>query len=256
MKPSTTSAKPRVGAALWAAAFWLLVWQAAALWLDTPLLLVSPITAAVRLWELVQEADFWQAVLFTLSRIWLGFAFSLVLGLGLGALSYRFGWVRLLLAPLTATIRAVPVASFVILALLWVSSKNLSILVSLLIGFPILYANVLAGMDSTDARIIEMARLFRVPLGRQLRCIYLYQVLPFLRSGMVTAMGLCWKSGVAAEVIGIPDGSIGEKLYDAKIYLQTADLFCWTLAVVLLSVGCEKLLALCLSRVGRGSADA
>lgn len=68
---------------------------------------------------------------------------------------------------------------------------------------------------------------------------------------MNIAIGLCWKSGVAAEVIGMPSGSIGEKLYQAKVYLETPDLFCWTLTIVLLSVGCEKLLSLLTELVER-----
>ena len=144
---------------------------------------------------------------------------------------------------LVAAVKAVPVASFVILVLLWVPSRNLSVVISVLIGFPVIYSNVLAGLDSTDSKLIEMAKVFRVPFGRQLRAIYLYAVMPFLQSGLSVAMGLCWKSGVAAEVIGIPGGSIGEKLYKAKVYLETPDLFCWTLVIVLLSIGCEKLVA-------------
>lgn len=251
MKPSTSSAKR--GVALWAVAFWLLAWQAAAWWVNEPLLLVSPLTAIKRLGQLVLELAFWQAVLFSVGRILLGFTAGCLLGIGLAVLAYRFGWVRQLLSPLTMAMKAIPVASFVILALLWVSSANLSVLISLLIGFPIVYANTLAGLDSTDRKLIEMARVFRVPFGKRLRLIYLYQVAPFLGSALSVAMGLCWKSGVAAEVIGIPTGSIGEKLYKAKIYLETPDLFCWTLVIVLLSVGCEKLLEALVKRLtGRG----
>ena len=239
MKPSTSSAKR--GFPLWAAAFWLLVWEAAARWVNEPIFLVSPVTAFQRLLQLLIEPAFWQTVGFSLGHILLGFLLGVVLGVALAALSYRFKLVRELLAPLAATVKAIPVASFVILALLWVSSRNLSILISLLIGFPVIYGNVLTGLQSTDPKLIEMARIFRIPFVRQLRCIYLYQTAPFLRSGLSIAIGLCWKSGVAAEVIGIPSGSIGEKLYKAKVYLETPDLFCWTLGVVLLSVGCEKL---------------
>ena len=181
---------------------------------------------------------------FSVGRILLGFLLSALLGAVLAAAAYRFRRVRELLMPLVAAVKAVPVASFVILVLLWVSSRNLSVVISLLIGFPVIYANVLAGLDSTDPRLIEMARVFRVPFRRQLSTVYLSQVAPFLRSGLSLAIGLCWKSGVAAEVIGIPSGSIGEKLYKAKIYLETPDLFCWTVAVVVLSIGCEKLLGL------------
>ena len=215
---------------LWAVLVWLAVWQLIAWWVDAPILLVSPLTALKRLLELAFEAAFWRAVA--------------LLGAVLAAAAYRFRRVRELLMPLVAAVKAVPVASFVILVLLWVSSRNLSVVISLLIGFPVIYANVLAGLDSTDPRLIEMARVFRVPFRRQLSTVYLSQVAPFLRSGLSLAIGLCWKSGVAAEVIGIPSGSIGEKLYKAKIYLETPDLFCWTVAVVVLSIGCEKLLGL------------
>lgn len=255
MTPSTSTVnKSKHRLPIWAVIFWLFVWQIAAWWVAEPILLVSPLSALVRLTQLIWEASFWKSILFSVGHILLGFALSALLGVGLAALAYRFRRVRELLAPLSAAIKAIPVASFVILVLLWVSSRQLSIIVSLLIGFPVIYANVLMGLDSTDPKLIEMARVFRGPFLRQLRAIYLYQVLPFLRSGLAIAIGLCWKSGVAAEVIGIPMGSVGEKLYKAKVYLETPDLFCWTVVIVLLSIGCEKLLKLLLDLVERRAA--
>ncbi len=222
--------------------------------MNQPLLLVSPLETLVRLASLVQEAAFWQSIAYTVGKIMLGFALSCVLGIALAALAYRFLPVRRLLAPLTAAIKAVPVASFVILALLWVSSKNLSILISIMIGFPVIYLNTLNGLDSMDRKLIQMAQVFRVPVYKQIGVVYFNQVLPFLRTGLNVSVGLCWKSGVAAEVIGIPSGSIGQKLYNAKVYLETADLFCWTLVIVLLSVACEKLLMALLNLAERRAA--
>ena len=236
---------------LWAVLVWLAVWQLAAWWVDAPILLASPVAALKRLSQLAFEAAFWRAVGFSLGRILLGFALSALLGVLLAAAAYRLRRVRELLMPLVAAVKAVPVASFVILVLLWVSSRDLSVVISLLIGFPVVYANALAGLDSTDPGLIEMARVFRVPFRRQLGTVYLSQLAPFLRSGLSLAIGLCWTSGVAAEVIGIPAGSIGEKLYKAKVYLETPDLFCWTVVVVALSIGCEKLLALLMDAVER-----
>ena len=236
---------------MWSVIVWLFVWQIAAMWVAEPILLVTPLSALRRLTQLIGEMEFWKSIFFSVGHILLGFGLSAVLGVGLAALAYRLRVVRELLSPLSAAVKAIPVASFVILVLLWVPSKRLSIIISLLIGFPVIYANVLMGLDSTDPKLIEMARVFRVPFMRQLKAIYLYQVLPFLRSGLSIAIGLCWKSGVAAEVIGIPSGSVGEKLYKAKVYLETSDLFCWTLVIVLLSIGCEKLLKLLLDQVER-----
>ena len=92
--------------------------------------------------------------------------------------------------------------------------------------------------DSVD--VMMMARVFRIPAARRIRYVYLPQVIPYFRSACGSALGLCWKSGIAAEVIGMPDGSIGEQLQQAKIYLNTPDLFAWTLVIVLVSLVFEK----------------
>lgn len=239
--------KPFKGFPLWAAAFWILVWEALARLVNQNLLLVSPLTAAHRLLQLMGQAPFWQSVAYSLSHILLGFLLGAVLGIGFAILSYRFRPFEQLLMPLTATVKAIPVASFVILALLWVQKQNLSILISLLLGFPVIYSNALTGLRNTDPQLIEMSRVFRVPFKKQLRTLYLPCLAPYLHSGLSIAIGLCWKSGIAAEVIGTPKGSIGERLYNAKIYLETADLFAWTMTVVLLSVLCEKLLKMLLA---------
>ena len=107
--------------------------------------------------------------------------------------------------------------------------------------FPTIYLNVLEGIAQTDGKLLEIAWVFRVPLSRRLGGIYLPQVLPYFRSAASVALGLCWKAGVAAEVIGLPAGSIGERLYTAKVYFQTADLFAWTAVVVAVSAGFERL---------------
>jgi len=145
----------------------------------------------------------------------------------------------------------VPVVSFIILALVWLDSEELSLFISALMVFPPVYLNVLAGITSTDEKLLEMARVFRVPFRRQLRGIYLPQVLPYFRSAVSLALGLCWQAGAAAEVIGLPAGTIGEKLYNAKVYFQTPDLFAWTAVIVAVSLVFEKLFLLAVDRLAR-----
>ena len=232
---------------LWAVAFWLLVWQGASMALASTtggrtLLLASPAEALRRLLELAVTAEFWQAVGFSTARILGGGLLACVAAVVLAALSARFRWVEDLLSPLVAVVKAVPVVSFIILALIFISSRNLSLLISGLMAFPPVYLNVLAGIRRTDPQLLEMARVFRVPVLRQLRGIYLPAVLPYFRSALSLGMGLCWKSGAAAEVIGLPDGSIGDHLYSAKVYFQTADLFAWTAVIIAASVLLERLL--------------
>ena len=217
---------------LWAVIFWLAVWQLAAMGLARAyphgsLLMASPAAVLYRLGQLAVTAAFWQTVGWSAARIFGGFLLSTLLAE--------------LLAPLVAVIKAVPVASFIILALVWLNSRSLSLFISALMVFPPVYLNVLEGIRRTDGQLLEMARVFRVPFSRRLRYIYLPQIMPYFRTAVSLGLGLCWKAGAAAEVIGLPAGSVGERLYTAKVYFQTPDLFAWTVTIVAVSVLFERL---------------
>ena len=221
--------------------FWLAVWQVGAMLLGQELLLVSPVRAAGRLLELIPTEGFLRSVAFSSGRILGGFGLGLTCGTLLALLAGKFRFVRTLLAPLVAAVKAVPVASITVLALVWVSSRNLSVLVTFLIALPVVYSNMLESLGSLDPKLTEMAELYHISGWKRFAGVYLSQLLPGFCSAAKLAIGLSWKSGAAAEVIGIPSGSIGEKLYEAKVYLETADLFAWTIAVILLSWLSEKL---------------
>ena len=233
--------KQTQGLRLWAVLFWLCVWQLGSMALGSELLLVSPLRVLQRLGQLAMTEPFWQSVSFSLMHIAGGFLLSMCAGVVLAALSARFRAVRELLAPLVAVVKAVPVVSFIILALVWLDSRSLSCFIAFLMVFPPVYLGVLEGIRQTDGRLLEMVKVFRVPLGRQVRGIYLPAVLPHFRTAVSLGLGLCWKAGIAAEVIGLPGGSLGERLYSAKVYFQTPDLFAWTAVIVAVSVVFEKL---------------
>ena len=228
-------------AKLFAALLALCVWQLAAALIHNRLLLVGPVQVARRVIGLLGEKTTWEALGFTFGRISLGFFLAFLAALVLAALSARFLWVETLLWPYILAVQTVPVASFIVIALLWLSSRRISAFIAFLMVLPVLYANALQGIRGADRQLLEMARVFRVPVSRQLRGIYLPAVLPYFRSAVSLGLGLCWKSGAAAEVIGLPAGSIGEALYTAKVYFQTGDLFAWTAVIVTVSVIFERL---------------
>lgn len=225
----------------WAVGAWLLVWQGAGMVLDQRLLLPSPLEALGRLGELVCTGAFWRAVAWSSVRILGGFLLACLAAVGLAIPASRCRWVRELLAPLVAAVKAVPVASFIILALVWLDSRHLSCFIAGLMVFPTVYLNVLEGIGQADRQLLEMARVFRVSPWRQAAGIYLPAVLPGFRAACSLGLGLCWKAGVAAEVIGLPQGSLGERLYTAKVYFETADLFAWTAVIVAVSMAFEGL---------------
>mgnify|MGYP003172103636 CR=1 FL=1 len=203
-----------------ALAAWIVVWQLAAVSLGHGgLFLATPIQTLQALAQLAPTAGFWQRIVFSALRILAGFLLAVVGGLVLGALGARWRWVRIFIEPAMQLIRAMPVASFVILALLWVRSA----------------AGVQGGIADTDSQLLEMAHVYRLPLIIRLRYIWLPGIFPSFCESCIAAMGMCWKSGVSAEVIGLPDHSVGDALYRAKITLSTPDVFAWTLVIVLLS---------------------
>lgn len=231
--------------------FWLAVWQAAAVAVGQEVFLVSPVQALGTLAQLLPQASFWRRVAYSSGRILLGFGLGAVCSVVLAAAAQLCRTIDLLLAPVMQLVKATPVASFIILALVWVRSGSLSVLISFLMVLPVLYGAVRTGIASADPQLLEMARVFRVAPSRRLRAIWLPAVLPAFRQGCSVALGICWKSGVAAEVIGLPDGSIGDALYRAKITLSTGELFAWTFVIICLSAVFEKLFLALLDRAVR-----
>ena len=215
--------------------FWLLVWQAASLAVGEQLLLPSPLSVVRALAALVVQPGFWHSIGISLSRIGGGFLLGFFTGCLLGVLAAFLPLIETLLSPLLMLATATPVASFVILAMIWVSSKNLSVFTSFLMVMPVVYANTLAGLQAAPAEMREMAAVFRLPAWRRFRAVYLPALRPYLEGALQVTLALCWKSGLAAEVIGLPRGSIGERLYQAKLDLLTANMFAWTAVAILLS---------------------
>lgn len=226
---------------LGAVAVWLLLWQLASMAVGLPLLLPSPLAVLLRLGQLCTGADFWLTVASSLLRILLGFLLGVLFGTALAGLCWRFRLIDVLARPLLGVLKSTPVASFIILALVWVKTTWLATVISFIMVLPLIYANVREGIDSADRQLLEMAQVFRLSRRKTFRYCYLPAILPFFLSAISSALGFAWKSGIAAEVLGRPARAIGSQIYDAKIYLETPDLFAWTLVVILLSVLLERL---------------
>lgn len=226
---------------LGAVAIWLLLWQLASMAIGLPLLLPSPLAVLLRLGQLCTGADFWLTVASSLLRILLGFLLGVLFGTALAGLCWRFRLIDVLARPLLGVLKSTPVASFIILALVWVKTTWLATVISFIMVLPLIYANVREGIDSADRQLLEMAQVFRLSRRKTFRYCYLPAILPFFLSAISSALGFAWKSGIAAEVLGRPARAIGSQIYDSKIYLETPDLFAWTLVVILLSVLLERL---------------
>ncbi|MBQ7942706.1 MAG: ATP-binding cassette domain-containing protein [Lachnospiraceae bacterium] len=219
---------------------WLLLWQLLCLWVDNDILLVGPVATCKALLAQGVTMSFWVTIFWSLLRIAVGFFAGVFMGLVLAFLSARFLIIEEILSPIMTLMKAIPVASFVVLFLIWWSSSVLSIAISFMVVLPNIYLNTVAGIKSADKRLLEMSRVHRMS-GRDV-FFYIYRdaLRPFWDSAIKLSVGMSWKSGVAAEVIGTPDFSIGEALYMSKIHLDTAGVLAWTIVTVLMSLAFEK----------------
>lgn len=240
----------KVASHLLIATVYLLVWQLASTAVGSALLLPSPAATLRRFVQLLSLVESWRAVGMTMARIMGGYLLGVLFGVFLGVLTAKFPFADALLSPLRGVIKATPVTSFILLALLWLSSDAIPLFISLLMVLPIVWANTLEAVLHTDPQLLEIARVFRLGRLRTLTRIYIPSVLPQLLAACTTALGFAWKSGVAAEIIALPKRSVGYRLYEAKLSIETIDLFAWTLLVVLLSMLLETLLVRAMRRIG------
>lgn len=215
---------------------WLLVWHIAAVRLAKPLLLPSPAMVLTRLGELCATPTFWQYSLRSLLRVLAGIGSGAVAAIVVAALTAAFAPVDLLLRPLITVVKTTPVASFIILAMLWLNEGVLPVFISFLMVFPVIWANLHTALSSVPSEYCELAKVYRLPLSRRVRRIYVPYAFPHFLAACRSSMGLAWKAGIAAEAIALPAVSIGKQLMDAKIYLETTDLFAWTTVVIVLSL--------------------
>ena len=222
------------------------------MWVGQDIIVASPVRVVQVLAKLVVTGEFWATAWRTAWHIGLGFALAVVLGTALAWLASLHRWTDALLSPPVRALRLVPVVSFIILLLIWGGSSWLATTVATLMVLPAVFDNIAQGLEQTPGELIEMARVFRVGRGRTFRAVITPALWPYLIAACRVGIGLAWKSGVSAEVIGLPGGTIGERLFSAKLYLATGDLFAWTVVIVALGIGTERLVMWLLDRAERG----
>lgn len=223
-----------------AVALWLALWQAASLAVRQQLILPGPVDVAVALAGLVGTAAFWAKVGFSALRIIGATIASYAVAIALALASARWRLVRVVARPPLVAVKSTPVVCVVVLLLIWLGSANVSVAAVFLMALPGLYFPMLEGLDHVNEARRELFDLHGVRgVARSLGLVW-PEVLPYLCAASETVVGMGWKAGVAAELIGVPDGSIGERIYQAKLLLETPDLFAWTIAVIALAAVCER----------------
>ena len=231
------------------ALIYLAIWEAVSLLVGKELLLPSPLSTLSRLAVLLTQGETWFYAGLTLLRIMTGYAVGVLLGVLLAVLTARSAFAEALLSPLRAIVKASPVTSFILLALLWLSSDMVPLVISVLMVVPMVWTATAEAILQTDPRLVEMGRLFGLTRWQIVKKVFVPSVLPQFLAACTTSLGFAWKSGVAAEIIALPKQSIGYMLYQSRLRIETPDLFAWTLLIVALSMLLEWLLVRGMRRI-------
>ena len=227
---------------------WIGIWQITAMIVGMELLLPTPWTVLLRLSELMLTLDFYKTVLYSLLRIILGMLAGTLIGVLGGTITALSSLAKDFFAPMLAVIKSTPVASFIILLVLWISRDSTPLIIAAMMVIPVVWSNVEAGIRNTDRSLLEMAKAYKMSVSAKIRHIYLPSIAPYFLTALRSSLSMAWKAGIAAEVLLEPIVSIGKMISDAKSYIETTDLFAWTVVVVMLSVIIEKIMVFILKK--------
>ncbi len=229
------------------ATFWILVWEAASRVVSRNnelllLILPSPFAVLKKWWQMAFTKAFINAELLTLSRIFIGFIIGCFLGFFTGIITHISNIFYSLLSPILKIIRAIPVVAIIILMYLFFESSTLPVLIVCLMVLPLIWQTVHDGLKNTPESLLEMAKVFKLSSAKTFLNVKLPSITPVLITSCVNALGLAWKSGVAAEVICLPKESLGTMLWQSKGSINFDEVYAVTLTVVVLSIIIEILL--------------
>lgn len=229
------------------ATFWILIWEVASRVVSRnnqllKLILPSPFTVFKKWFEIAFTKEFLKSEFLTLSRIFTGYALGVISGVLLGILTHISNIICSLVSPILKIIRAIPVVAIIILLYLFFDSSALPVIIVTLMVVPLIWQTVLDGLNNTDKSLIEMGTVFSLSKSKMLFGIKIPQITPTLITSCTNALGLAWKSGVAAEVICLPKISLGTVLWQSKGNVNYDEVYAITLTVVVLSIIIEFLL--------------
>lgn len=228
---------------------WLLIWQLAASLININIILPTPLSVLKSLYTLVTTKNYYNVILSSFGRIFLGFIYGLFSGLILALIGCICDFFHTFTGVLIKVIQSIPVASFIIFCFYIVSAEYLSTAIAAITVTPIIYVNVISTISNTDKKILDFAKVYRLSFFKKAIYIYLPDINHALIPASRVAVGFAVKSGVAAEIIGIVSGSIGNELYKSKIYLLMSDMFAWTISLIVVSFIIEKITAFILKGV-------
>ena len=229
--------------------FWVGLWALASFKINNSFILPSPLKVIKATLALFKDPNFLIITAQSLGRIFMGVLAAILIGIILAVITVRFSFFNTLITPVMSTVKATPVASFIFIAIIFMSRNTLPIFITILLVLPIIWTNISSGIRSTSKDLLEVAAVYKFSPIKKITKLYIPTVLPYFLAACRSSLGMAWKAGVAAEVLCTPTSAIGTELYFAKTYMDTEALFAWTLVIIILSLIIEKSVVFFISKI-------
>ena len=161
----------------------------------------------------------------------------------LAAAGTFFGALHRFLSPIVTVLQAAPTMAVILLAVVWLDNSEVPLLIGFLICFPLLYNACRSAITGVDRELTEMAAIYRMRPLDKLTGIYIPCVLPAVLDGARSAVSLCVKVVIAAEVLAQTTGSIGVEMQRESAAFEVARLLAWTVIAIAMSFAFEGIVA-------------
>jgi NitT/TauT family transport system permease protein len=222
--------------------FMIAVWKLVSMHFRSDFILPPPEKALLTTFNLFIDKGFLAITGSTILRGTTGFMLSMILGIGAGIIAGVNRDFDAFIRPVIVTLRSVPVISFILLALIWLSPDTVPVFVAMLTMFPFICTNVTDGIKSVDHDLVEMAVFYRVKKSKIVREVYIPAIMPFIISGASSAMGIGWRAIIIGEVLSQPKYGIGTVMQNAQTFLNVDAVIAWTIIAVIVSYLFEKVI--------------
>lgn len=236
------------------AIFWILVWEVVATVVGNDHILVTVDAVALELIKLSMLKSFWSTVLIFFVKNLLGIIVGSVVAILLASLCYKVKVLGDFIKPLVRLIKAVPIVCFTYLFLMWWGNYNTALPVAFSVSFvsvlPIVFVAFIDGLDSTDAKVLEMAKVYRLSFSARVFYIYRPTIKRRVIDAFREAITLAFKAGIVGEVLTVATNSVGIAIGNTfHVEHNIAGLTAWTFVLMLISFLFNRLMQFLLYRL-------
>lgn len=138
--------------------------------------------------------------------------------------------------PVAAFLRTLPTLAVVLIFLMWTNPVIAPVAVTVLILFPMIYAQITAAAEGVDEGLLEMARVYGLRKRERLFKIYLPLVSPNILAQTGANLSLGLKIMISSEVLANTYNSLGGLMQTAKLYAEMPRLAALTLVAVFIGL--------------------